>query len=343
MWLTRDNIINKIGQEELYRFYWPSLFQIGGSVQKPYERDDHPSFSWFETNEGDIMWKDFSGNKSGGFFELFLLCFPQYSEKSMLVKINSDFNLNLQPKPTSFSTAKNVVSLPDTEIKLPVSDRKKHIVEIRVIIEPFRDNDFDYWDIHGISESTLNMYNVHRAKQVWILNTKYSSQWRVFHTYREKDPMYVYIENETELQIYRPYAKIKSDKFRSSLQRTTVQGWNQLPETAERLFISSSRKDVMNLYDCTKEYAIAPSGEHSYYSIIQKAEEIKSRFKEIIIWFNNDDPGVEASINLQKLLGCRYVNIPKGYPKDNSDFTKEYGKYKFIQFFNEYVLSKVCK
>lgn len=343
MWLTRENILNLVGQEDLYRFYWPSLFQIGGAVSKPYEKDDHPSFSWFETNEEDILWKDFTSGKSGGFFELFLICFPEYSEKTMLIKVATDFNLNLQPKPTSFKDAKNIVNLPDIQQKTVISEKVEHIVEIRVIIEPFQQNDIYYWDIHGISEETLIKYNVFRCKQAWILNTKYSDNWRVFHTYRDKDPMYVYIENDTELQIYRPYAKKKSDKFRSSLKRETIQGFTQLPEKADVLFIAKSRKDIMNLYDCTDYYAIAPSSEHSYFSIINRIEELKERFKHIVIWFDNDEPGVSASINLQKLVGCNYVNIPKGYPKDNSDYTKEYGKDTFINFFKQSVIPKIFK
>ena len=72
--------------------------------------------------------------------------------------------------------------------------------------------------------------------------------------------------------------------------------------------------------------AIAPQGETMHFNetiII----DLKKRFKNIIVIYDNDDTGVKFSTKLTNELNLKYWNIPKSYEeKDPTDFHKVHGK-----------------
>ena len=67
---------------------------------------------------------------------------------------------------------------------------------------------------------------------------------------------------------------------------------------------------------------------------------LKSKFKRIIVWFDNDAPGKAYLEKIKKdhpELDCFY--IPGDFKeKDFSDFYKKYGKDEAMKFLNKYIL-----
>ena len=75
-------------------------------------------------------------------------------------------------------------------------------------------------------------------------------------------------------------------------------------------------------------HAVSPSSESASIpeSIINK---LKSRFKTVIIWYDNDSAGIESAKRLNKKYDIPYTNIPIEYKeKDLTDFYVEYGMNK---------------
>tara|TARA_R100000908_G_C3720199_1_gene123274 strand:- start:461 stop:949 length:489 start_codon:yes stop_codon:yes gene_type:complete len=132
-------------------------------------------------------------------------------------------------------------------------------------------------------------------------------------------------------KIYQPLQPRESKWF-SNINREDVQGVTQLPETGDTLYITSSLKDIIVLRKLGLS-AVAPSAETT---IIPEdiIAELKSRFKKLVIFYDNDNPGIVASNKHSKIYEASEVCIPFKYLsegiKDPSDFVEEYGYEKLL-------------
>ena len=66
-----------------------------------------------------------------------------------------------------------------------------------------------------------------------------------------------------------------------------------LPKTGDYVVVGKALKDVMTLY----EYgipAVAPCSENEFLSDVQY-NKLKSRFKHILLLYDNDKPGLHAA------------------------------------------------
>ena len=58
-----------------------------------------------------------------------------------------------------------------------------------------------------------------------------------------------------------------------------------------------------------------------------KLEELKRRFKEVLIFFDNDSPGITSAAKYAAKYDLQYTYVPEEYPeKDITDFYKKYKK-----------------
>ena len=70
-------------------------------------------------------------------------------------------------------------------------------------------------------------------------------------------------------------------------------------------------------------------------------EELKLRYKNIIVFFDNDfanpnNPGHNDAKKLSEEYNLKMVEIPKKYEsKDPSDLFKKYGKNRYLEIMNE--------
>lgn len=71
-----------------------------------------------------------------------------------------------------------------------------------------------------------------------------------------------------------------------------------LPKHGEILVITKSMKDCMTLYSLGIT-AIAPISENCFLSEAQY-KRLKERFKHIVVFYDNDRPGLRAMIKIRK-------------------------------------------
>ena len=71
-----------------------------------------------------------------------------------------------------------------------------------------------------------------------------------------------------------------------------IQGIHMIPKYGEYLVITKSLKDVMCLYNYNIP-SIAPGSETSFISDNQLSR-LKQRFKKIIVFYDNDIPGING-------------------------------------------------
>jgi len=300
-------------------------FNLGGRICSPFRDDRKPSFGWFEHTSGTILYKDFGNGETGNVY--------QYLQKlwgvgldQVLETISDFYSLPLSKRPKSFfddtiTNDSNNSFIPSNTRRVEQQERTK--VKYRVV--PLDRVDSTYFEQFGISELLLKQHNVHQCDKVWAI---YGNVERLFYTYHPNNPCFVYVE-DGGCKIYQPITPNKGEKWRNNFPAGTIECYSLLPPSGDILVITSSRKDVMCLNSLDLNIScIAPVSENSYSAIIEKQTELNQRFKHIVVYTNNDDPGVNASIKLTQKTGWHYMNNPKDDPKDPSDYYKEYGAEK---------------
>lgn len=311
--LTTSNILRYLSQEEIFERYLGINVQYGKKFCNPLRRDRHPDCA-FVKGYKFIFFTDYAHPEYSG--NCFKICALYYGLdlprdfNEVCRHINNDFRLGLYD-----GHLKTYEAIQRKEIVSVGIQKEMSYSDINVRVRPFSDYDYAYWEKYGISKDTLKKYSVFRADKVWINGD-------IYYHYQEKDLCFVYWFEETKtFKIYRPFERYY--KWRGN--SIVLQGYNQLPHNGDILFITSSLKDVMVL-DTIGYAAIAPQGEG--YLIPQDIiEELKRRFKRVIVFYDNDEPGVKNSIKITQTYDLEYLNIPKQFNvKDPSDFVEMYNE-----------------
>lgn len=200
----------------------------------------------------------------------------------------------------------------NTVLKSTKAYEKSEETVIGVVRQEFTNVDKAFWQQFGITLDTLKRYNVSSIKY-------YLCDGIVKGIYKDESPMYAYKVYD-KFKIYRPLAD-KYTKWRNNLTEYDIQGLEQLPEKGELLIITKSLKDVM----CLKEMgynAISPSSESTF--IPDKVlEELKCRFKNIIVIYDRDKAGCKNLRKITTTYRLKPLLIHKSFKaKDISDAIK---------------------
>lgn len=310
--LNSSNILSIVPEEEIYKYYLGYDFDIGRCYKSVLRKgDDTPSLNFYYNSRNALCYKDF-GHSQGNVFE-FVKNYFECSYFEALQRINQDFRLGLGLSNDGVVERPKLVN---QITKVP----KTTLIQIKP--QAFTDFDEKFWKDFGITLSTLELYNVYSTSHVFI-NKK------LRFVYTEDNPIYSFIFKD-KVKVYRPLSAIK---WINNATSNILQGIEQLPDNGELLIITKSLKDVM-LFKELGFNAIAPQGESMAFDF-KIIEELKTRFKKIIVVYDNDDPGVRFSIKLTSLLNLDYWNIPKEFgEKDPTDFYKRYGREETIKLLN---------
>jgi DNA primase len=311
--ITREDILRRITQEEIYSYYMGEDISELGVFHSPLRDDNVPSFSLFfhQYDRQCLMFKDFATGDSGDCFILVMKLFS-ISFFEALKKIAFDFglinsNIDLQRTPITYTRIVN-----KEKVKLGVRIRKWSL------------KDKYFWQQFGITKATLEKFNVHPIDYVFYNDVAVKT-----HQYA-----YVYVEYKdgiTSYKIYQPFED-KLRKWITNSNYSVHQGYTQLPENGELLIITKSLKDVMSILDCLELPSVGLQSE----SIMMKQSvmnEYKQRFKEVICLFDNDEAGKKLAVNFSDQYGIPYFFVPRKTKKttDFSDLVRDTGKEKAIK------------
>lgn len=307
--LTKETILDKTTQEEIFRFYIGVDFTINKAFKSPLRKDNVPSFVVYSLSNGDLRFKDFNGAQ-GSCFDLVMILY-QVSFSETLYIINRDLNLNIV-KTNSINSYNRQYK--DYKPDKLLSNSK--LLQFKPQL--FTANDLKYWSAYGISEDTLKLYNVFSAKYIFL-------DKRLILRYNDYNPIYCYKFDNT-VKVYRPFANKGEYKWMSNVTKDDIQGYNALDFSRDTLIVTKSLKDVMCLHELGYS-AIAPQaeGNRNQYDAINT---IATYFDKIFILFDNDDTGIKGANSLKEYLSMDskiifIENIIK--VKDISDHMKEYG------------------
>lgn len=293
--ITIDWILSKVTEYDIYAKYI-GQFKVGMIYNSPFRKDKNPSFGiYYSKRTKQLLFKDHGTGECGNVIKFVSLFTGKTEYNDILSDIVDKLNITNNTKLVS---SKQYIQPTETVIG--------------VVRQEFTDVDINYWKQFNISINTLKKFNVNSIKY-------YLCNGIVKGTYKRENPMYAY-KVYNNFKIYRPLAD-KYTKWRNNLTDYDIQGYEQLPQKGDILFITKSMKDVMCLHEMGYP-AVSPSSESTFLPK-DVLEQLKTRFKRIIILFDRDASGVKRSRKLSRETGLEAMFINKKFKaKDVSDAVK---------------------
>ena len=298
--MSLRDLLEKVSDYDIYSYYLGPI-KPKKLINSPLRPDDKiPSFAIFPTKDGSLLFKDHGTGEAGNaikFMKLYKNIQTREELERELLRVVKQFG-----KTSSVATSTRVYTPSENTI-------------IGIVRQPFTEVDKQYWKQFHISIDTLKRFNVFSIKYFLCNNI-------VRGVYKDDNPMYAY-KVDDKFKIYRPLAS-KYTKWRTNLNNTNIQGYAQLPESGDLLFITKSLKDVMCLYEMGFT-AISPSSETTFIPD-NVLESLRKRFKTIVILFDRDEAGVKNARKYSKEYGLDAIFVHKKFKaKDVSDAVKANG------------------
>ena len=295
-----------------------------GLFRSPLRNDQHSTCSFFRGQSGNLYFKDFATGQCLTFEGVVMAKYGCTYHNSLKI-IAIDFGY-IQ----SDEVKKQAAKKPQIKIQPKFESEKETFIQVE--IKDFSESELKWWNSFGISKETLNKYKVYSIKTVFLNGNIYAQS-------TQHSPIYGYYfgkkGNIEQWRIYIP--KRREFRFIGNVSTKTIQGYKQLPEKGKLLVITKSMKDSM-LLSSLGIPAVAPNSETQFVSE-KLLEELKERFKNIVLLYDSDLTGVRFMNKIRKqyrnLIVCM---IPRKYEaKDISDFYQKYGRSKTIEVIKEYI------
>lgn len=342
MSITKENILAKVNSYEILNHYLFPYHKenklIGGkNINNPFlpAKQDTPSFNIFPAM-GTSEWRynDFATGDSGSCFDL-VMKLNNLSFTEALAAINADMNLFLD------SNTSTTVSIQTKQIEqakvISELDKMKPAKRFTITKREYNTHDWEFWEKFKINKQTLDKFNV-------VALGSYSAFNKEGKPYEIKAfggrLMYAY-DNGDWTKIYKPFDEKKYKfQFLGIKEANYIFGWKHLPEKADLVFITGGEKDVLTLVS-NGFNAITLNSETANLQD-ETAEELKERFKNVIVLYDNDPTGVKQSKHLSSLYKIHRLQLPKiaNNGKDISDYFAQAGTIENLQILIDDTLQK---
>ena len=320
--ITKELILSRFSEEQLMEYYLHVPVKKG-LFRSPLRKDRRPTCSFYRNGSNTLIFKDFATGQHLNIFGVVQEMFHcDYFEALRIIA--NDMGI-VRDK----SLQKNSGKINEH----PVRMQDKEMSKIQVEVQDFTDLELKWWGKYGITLETLKRFNVYSCKHVFLngqLVAKSQQHCPIFGYYGKK---------YQGIELWRCYfPKRTSFRFITNWPSKKIQGYDQLPKSGKLLVITKSLKDVMCLYSCGIT-ACAPNSENLFISDAV-LEELKSRFENIVVFYDNDRPGLYNMAKIRRehpeLI---FAYIPKEYgSKDISDFYKDYGRKETLNLIKKFVL-----
>lgn len=320
--ISKELILSRFSEEQLMEYYL-HLPVRRGLFRSPLRRDKQPTCSFYRNNSGTLIFKDFATGQHLNVFGVVQEIFKcDYHEALKIIAndmgIVRDRELRRNPGKINESPTK-------------ITD--KEMSKIQVEVQDFTDLELKWWGKYGITLNILKKFNVYSCKHVFLNGNLLAKS-------QQHCPIFGYYGKKYQgLELWRCYfPKRTSFRFITNWPSKKIQGYDQLPKEGKLLVITKSMKDCMTLYSCGIS-AIAPNSENLFVSD-NMLNELKSRFKYIVVFYDNDRPGLHNMARIRREHPeLVYISIPKQYgSKDISDFYKDHGRKETLNLIKKFVL-----
>ena len=320
--ITKELILSRFSEEQLMEYYL-HLPVKKGLFRSPLRRDKQPTCSFYRNKSGTLIFKDFATGQHLNVFDVVQSIFKCDYFESLRI-IANDFGI---VRDSALRKNPGKINLN------PIKIKDKEISKIQIEVQEFTDSELKWWGKYGISKDILRRFDVYSCKHVFLND-------QLFAKSQQHCPIFGYYGKKYQgLELWRCYfPKRTSFRFITNWPSKKIQGYDQLPKKGKLLVITKSMKDSMCLYSCGIT-ACAPNSENLF--IPDKVlEDLKNRFKNIVVLYDNDRPGLYNMAKIRKEHPeLTYIFIPKKYgSKDISDFYKDHGRKETLNLIKTFIL-----
>ena len=304
----------------VFRHYLPVPFRIGKKFLNPLYKDTKASCNvYYDRRHSVYKMKDFGNEEySGDCFELVgrmtgMNCRNPKDFVEIMRIIDHDLHLGLAD---GYETCADTSSV---QVVCPPTPEQviKKIRPYNIVPRAFNETDRIFWGKSGITEHTLNKYNVRPLHSFSSVNQEGKSYTL---TETAQEPMYGYV-GDKYIKIYRPRSEMRF-LYAGDLGDNYCFGLDQLSAKGDLLFITGGEKDVMSLA-ANGFHAICFNSETTVIptSVLML---LSYRFKHIVLLYDMDKTGLEVSAKRQEELkpfALKRLLLPLSGTKEEKDVT----------------------
>lgn len=316
-----DVLLGKTSEFDIMRFYL-NIDVLPALINSPLRQDRNASVSIFSPDGVKVFYKDFGTGEHGSIFDLLGRMWNRTFSET-ITKIWDDID----------KVKHNRINLNRT--RSGIIHKSNSILEVRT--RQWFDYDMEYWNSYGISREWLEFGDVYPISHILITRdniTKIIPAEKLAYVYVERK------DGKVSLKVYQP--KSQRLKWLSKHDSSVWDLWSRLPDRGDTLFITSSRKDALCLWENTGIPSVSLQGE-GYVPKEKVINQLKQRFGRVIIFFDNDydkdeNHGHIYASRLSGMFDLDMVEIPSEYKsKDPSDLFKNHGAETFRRVIKELV------
>ena len=304
----------------VFRHYLPVQFRIGKKFLNPLYKDTKASCNvYYDRRHSVYKMKDFGNEEySGDCFELVgtmtgLSCRNAKDFVEIMRIIDHDLHLGLA------DGYENCTDTSSVQVICPPTPEQviKKIRPYNIVPRAFNETDRIFWSKSGITEHTLNKYNVRPLHSFSSVNQEGKSYTL---TETAQEPMYGYV-GDKYIKIYRPRSEMRF-LYAGDLGDNYCFGLDQLSAKGDLLFITGGEKDVMSLA-ANGFHAICFNSETTLIpaSVLML---LSYRFKHIVLLYDVDKTGLEVSakrVEELKAFSLKRLLLPLAGTKEEKDVT----------------------
>lgn len=247
--LTRDYILSRISEEQIFEYYLGIKVETGVLLPTPHvirPGDRNPTFSFKYSDNGKLRARDWAGYFWGDCFDLV----------AHVLRLNSrdkkSFNLILDQIARDFRLHKyagiDVIETGNTyDVREVVKKSSKTLIQFTARNWD-KAVDGSFWLSGNINSRLLDEGRVYPCQSVWINNN-------INYNFNPKDPAYAYKFTHSDIKVYFP----KRKEWRFLSNTSYLQGIDLL-QPARIGLVTKSYKDVLSLRSYGIQ-AVAPSSE----------------------------------------------------------------------------------
>lgn len=320
--ISKELILSRFSEEQLMEYYL-HLPVKKGLFRSPLRKDRQPTCSFYRNSSGTLIFKDFATGQHLNVFGVVQEIFRcDYFEALRIIANDMGIvrDKTLQKNPGKIN-------------ENPTKINDKEMSKIQVEIQDFTNLEIKWWGKYGITPEILKKFDVYSCKHIFLNDSLCAKS-------QQHCPIFGYYGKKYQgIELWRCYfPKRTSFRFISNWPSKKIQGYDQLPKAGKLLVITKSMKDIMCLYSCGIT-ACAPNSENLFISDNVLCD-LKSRFKHIVIFYDNDRPGL---YNMAKIRREHpelvYISIPREYgSKDISDFYRDHGREETLKLIKTFIL-----
>lgn len=327
--MTKEEILARVDEEELFRRYCPVEFTINRRFKSPLPGRDEATGSFFIfSKSGKLFFKDQGEGLGGDVWDYIGAQLEIGSFREIISRVATDLGTDTRKV---------------EQVKGPVSVRRPP--GRSKTIQKYTPAEWDgiykwYWLSYGVGLTGLKRLRVEPIDDVTFMTNKGETMDLCSY---ENAPLFLFRHSNSGLKFYNPIRESKQEiKFVSNTNETDVYGLDLVPEGADCV-LTGGNKDVVTLCD-HGVHAICLNSENAKLSPLLYVH-IRRQVGNLTVLYDTDSTGVKQAEGLAKQFNLPTIDLRdiEFEGKDVSDLIKGLKKQGMKKPERKQQIQEICK